>query len=417
MAIDINIATPNLDQVTTSGNTTRTDIEFINNSGVLLENTSRLREGTIDSGAGGGIAQICAVGYELKWEAGSQYVMDGNGTYIREVNHKFNTIPTSTNDKTEGFYVGSRWILDNGDVYVCTDWTENAAVWEIVPNADWNATSGSTAIANKPTIPSIAGLVPDTRNLTINGTTYDLSADRSWTIAATASTLQHEVKAGEAMTKGQAVYVSSADGTNMIVSKASNVSEATSSKTMGLIIQNLATNGKGYVITEGLLAGLNTSSATAGDPVWLGTGGNLIYGLINKPAAPAHLVFIGIVTRANPSNGEIFVRVQNGFELQELHNVSITSVAGGNQLEYDSTTSLWKNVKIQYTVELVDALTVDFYAPYNMIINSVSNVLNAPTITIQDDGAAYTLGNTIAIGSKVTVTASTLSVVNLNITK
>jgi hypothetical protein len=210
-------------------------------------------------------------------------------------------------------------------------------------NSDWNATSGVAEILNKPTIPSIAGLVPDTRNLTINGTTYDLSADRSWVIAATASTLQHAVKAGEAMTKGQAVYVSSADGTNMIVSKASNVTEATSSKTMGLIIETLALNGQGTVITEGLLAGLNTSSATAGDPVWLGTNGNLIYGLINKPAAPAHLVFIGIVTRANVSNGEIFVRVQNGFELQELHNVSITSVADNNLLQYDSATSLWKN--------------------------------------------------------------------------
>lgn len=190
---------------------------------------------------------------------------------------------------------------------------------------------------------AINGLVPNTRNLTINGVTYDLSADRSWVIAATASTLQHGVKAGEAMTKGQAVYVSSADGTNMIVSKASNATEATSSKTMGLIIQNLAINGQGFVITEGLLAGLNTSTATAGDPVWLGTGGNLIYGLINKPAAPAHLVFIGIVTRANVSNGEIFVRVQNGFELQELHNVAISSLTDGQTLTYESATSLWKN--------------------------------------------------------------------------
>lgn len=341
--IDVNITTPNLQEVTDSGNTTNNDVAFTDNAGILLENTSRLREGTLDSGAGGGIAQICAVGYELKWEAGSQYVMDGNGTLIREVNHKFNIVPDLNNDSTEGFYVGSRWILDNGDVYVCTDSTSTAAVWEIIPNADWNATSGSTAIANKPSIPSIAGLVPDTRNLTINGVTYDLSADRSWVIAATASTLQHEVKAGEAMTKGQAVYVSSADGTNMIVSKASNVSEPTSSKTMGLIIQNLAANGKGYVITEGLLTGLNTASANAGDPVWLGTGGNLIYGLINKPAAPAHLVFIGIVTRANASNGEIFVRVQNGFELQELHNVDITSVANNDLLQYDSATLVWKN--------------------------------------------------------------------------
>ena len=292
--------------------------------------------------------------------------------------------------------------------------------------------------------PTVDGYVPETRTITIDGVSQDLSADRNWDVipsggttgqilakiddtsynlewienfANYTSTLKHEVKAGEAMTKGQAVYVSSADGTNMIVSKASNATEATSSKTMGLIAQTLAHNGKGFVITEGLLSGLNTASATAGDPVWLGTGGDLIYGLINKPAAPAHLVFIGIVTRANISNGEIFIRVQNGFELQELHNVSITSPTGGSGLEYQSSTSLWIDAGIQYTVELVAALTVDFYAPYNMSITSVSNVLNSPTITLQDDGVSYTLGNTIAIGSKVTVTASTISVVNLNITK
>lgn len=387
--IDINITTPNLQEVTDSGNTTNNDVAFTDNAGILLENTSRLREGTLDSGAGGGIAQICAVGYELKWEAGSQYVMDGNGTLIREVNHKFNIIPDLNNDSTEGFYVGSRWILDNGDVYVCTDSTATAAVWEIVPNADWNATGGSTAIANKPSIPSIAGLVPDTRNLTINGVTYDLSADRSWVIAATASTLQHEVKAGEAMTKGQAVYVSSADGTNMIVSKASNVSEPTSSKTMGLIIQNLATNGKGYVITEGLLTGLNTSSANAGDPVWLGTGGNLIYGLINKPAAPAHLVFIGIVTRANASNGEIFVRVQNGFELQELHNVDITSVADNNLLQYDSATSLWKNESLS-TAGIQPTLV----SGTNIKTINGNSLLGSGDLVISGGGGAIAVGTT-----------------------
>jgi hypothetical protein len=75
------------------------------------------------------------------------------------------------------------------------------------------------------------------------------------------------------------------------------------------------------------------------------------------------------------------------------------------------------NIPIKYTIELVAALTVDFYAPYNLSIDSITNILNAPTITIQDDGAAYTLGNTIAIGSKITVTASIASVVTLNVTR
>ena len=75
------------------------------------------------------------------------------------------------------------------------------------------------------------------------------------------------------------------------------------------------------------------------------------------------------------------------------------------------------NVPIKYTIELIDALTVDFYAPYNLSIDSVTNILNAPTTTLQDDNVAYTLGNTIASGSKITVTVNTAAVVTLNVTR
>ncbi len=53
---------------------------------------------------------------------------------------------------------------------------------EVNVNADWNAVSGDAQILNKPTIPSIAGLVPDTRTITINGTTQDLSANRTFSV-------------------------------------------------------------------------------------------------------------------------------------------------------------------------------------------------------------------------------------------
>lgn len=167
------------------------------------------------------------------------------------------------------------------------------------------------------------------------------------------SQVKHEVKAGVALTKGQAVYVTSANGTNMIVGKSSNATEATSSKTMGLIAQDLANNGIGYVITEGLLAGLDTSAASAGDPVWLGTNGGLLYGLANKPVAPANMVFIGIVTRVQSNNGEIFVKVQNGFELNELHDVAISAIANNDLLMYESATSLWKNKTLAQILTLV----------------------------------------------------------------
>lgn len=74
-------------------------------------------------------------------------------------------------------------------------------------------------------------------------------------------------------------------------------------------------------------------------------------------------------------------------------------------------------LKPKYTVELIDALTVDFYAPYNLSIDSVTNILNSPTTTLKDDGVSYTLGNTIASGSKITVTVNTAAVVTLNATR
>lgn len=195
---------------------------------------------------------------------------------------------------------------------------------EVNVNADWLATSGDALILNKPTsLPS--------------------------------SVLKHSVKYGEALTIGQAVYVSSADGTNMIVSKADYSTESTSSKTLGLATASGALNYQGEVVTEGLLAGLDTSTATIGDAVWLGDNGNLLYGLANKPVAPNHMVFIGIVTRANLNNGEIFVKVQNGFELQEIHNVLIQSLVDKHILYWDSATSLWKNTNINSVIGFTPA--------------------------------------------------------------
>lgn len=163
------------------------------------------------------------------------------------------------------------------------------------------------------------------------------------------STVKHLVKSdyNGTLYKGQAVYVSGStgnDGTNMLVVRASNVGEPTSSKTLGLLEQDLQKNGIGYVVTEGLLSGLNTNSATAGDPVWLGIDGNLIYGLTNKPVAPAHLVFIGIVTRKQQNNGEIFVKVQNGFEVEEIHNIVLTDKAAGDTIVWNGGTWVNRNI-------------------------------------------------------------------------
>jgi len=251
-------------------------------------------------------------------------------------------------------------------------------------------------------------------NLPAGGATGDILAKASGTdydvewISNYTSTVQHEVKAGVALTKGQAVYVSSANGTNMIVSKASNASESTSSKTMGLIASSAALNDFIFVITEGLLTGtggapLDTSTANAGDPVWLGTNGNLIFGLANKPVAPAHLVFLGIVTRSSATVGEIFVKVQNGFELGELHDVDALNASNNDGLFYNTTTSLWEHKSIA---------TALGYTPENQANKSTSTSLGTsdtlyPTQNAVKVYADNLLGNANALVYKGTIDCST----------
>jgi hypothetical protein len=57
-------------------------------------------------------------------------------------------------------------------------------------------------------------------------------------------------------------------------------------------------------------------------------------------------VYLGVVTRSNTNNGEIFVKVQNGYELEELHNVSISDATNGDILTYNSATSVWENIGV-----------------------------------------------------------------------
>lgn len=124
--------TPPLADVLNQGNTSGpNDIIFDTSQGLQFNNSSKLREGTTDAGLGGnnGIAQVCSLDYELKWEAGRLYVMQQDGTTIRQSLYNFTTTPTATDDSTKGYAVGSLWTLDDGTTYECIDATATSADW------------------------------------------------------------------------------------------------------------------------------------------------------------------------------------------------------------------------------------------------------------------------------------------------
>jgi len=138
------------------------------------------------------------------------------------------------------------------------------------------------------------------------------------------------------LTTGTCVYLFGATGDHATVKRADNNSDATSSKTIGLVGASITASNNGPVITRGYVDGINLSTGyTAGDVLWLGEAGAFT---TTKPTAPDHLVFIGVVVRAT-NNGIIYVATQNGYELDELHNVSLPSPASGEFLKYNG--SLW----------------------------------------------------------------------------
>lgn len=147
--------------------------------------------------------------------------------------------------------------------------------------------------------------------------------------------------AGQTIYRGQPVYIYGANGANPLIRVASNTGEGTSSKTIGLMAQDVLPNAFGFVVSEGMLEGFDTSSGQAGDAMWLGTTGDIIYGLANKPYGNNHLVYLGNVLRSSVNNGKVYIKVQNGFEISELHKVYAQSPEDKHSLIYDSGSGAW----------------------------------------------------------------------------
>lgn len=462
-----------LNEVLIEGNTTGGEDIFVSDGdAIFFDNGSRVRKGVTDAGNGGakGVALVCSLDYELKWEAGRLYTMQQDGFTIREVSHNFTITPTANDDITKGFVIGSRWILDNGDVYVCSDETASAAVWALqvasVPTLQEvtdegsittnmitvgdtagiysevgdsyvgtangtndtyayiasdgslglgngthestlkntaattdgiilefpNKAAGSYTIATTGDIPSISGLVPytgATQNVDLG--TYNLIADQvalnvtpNGTLAVGATEWNDTLGSSQTLLKGgsvtlkngvdlvarvvnkvspnttltkaayQVVKVSGAQGQRLAVNLAQANNDNNSADTLGVVTETIAPNQEGFIITVGQIENINTTGSLQGE-TW--ADGDVLYlsptvaGRITnvKPTgATGHIVIIGYVEYAHVNNGKIYVKIMNGWELDELHNVYINTgtLANNDALIYESSTQLWKNKTI-----------------------------------------------------------------------
>lgn len=144
---------------------------------------------------------------------------------------------------------------------------------------------------------------------------------------------------GSAVGKGKVVYIVGATGGTPEFALSDASTEPTSSKTIGITREAISNNAVGYITVLGIIKGLNTAAYAEGDNLWLSTTAGEFTD--TRPTAPDHGVHVGYVVKSDASNGEVYVYVQNGFELQELHNVLFTSLTSGDNLQYNG--SLWVN--------------------------------------------------------------------------
>jgi hypothetical protein len=163
-------------------------------------------------------------------------------------------------------------------------------------------------------------------------------------VAGQAGTLVREVRntTGATLTKGTVVYINGANGNKPTVAKAQANAESTSARTLGLLQNNIANNSNGFVVVIGDLTGLDTSAIAEGTQLYLSSTVAGEY-TTTKQVAPAHMVYVGKVTRSHPTLGQIEVYIQNGFELDELHDVLISGETDGQVLQFEGASGLWKN--------------------------------------------------------------------------
>lgn len=234
----------------------------------------------------------------------------------------------------------------------------------------------SVASLNDSSIRVIKGTT--TTDITIKSVTNSINAKRLVTKVYNNS--------GVTIARGAVVYINGRHSSNYpTILPAQANSEENSYKTFALVEDDIADKAIGYVVQSGSIEGLNlpTSTYTDGDIVYLSP--TIAGGITNvKPLAPNHICKLGSVTRSHPTLGSIEVKIENGWQLDELSDVSIPLVpADSVLLQFSRVDSLWHDVTItnaignRYIRPSDTTSMLNPYARTNSVNASLATKLNA----------------------------------------
>jgi hypothetical protein len=200
-------------------------------------------------------------------------------------------------------------------------------------------------------IPSAEGVMSwdntdGTVRLSVKGNTYSVPIGQS-----VISRVRNNTGGNLLRTNYQVVKVAGAQGQRLAVTLAQANNDANSASTLGLVCENISNNQEGFIVNIGQIVNINTTGNLQGE-TW--NDGDVLYlsptvaGAITniKPTAPQHTVILGYVEYAHANNGKIYVKIDNGYELEELHDVSAEPFINNGLLYRDTTLNLWKSATI-----------------------------------------------------------------------
>lgn len=215
----------------------------------------------------------------------------------------------------------------------------------------------------------------------------------------------------------QAVKISTAQGQKLAVDLAQADNDINSTDTIGLIKENINVNQTGDITILGQLLEINTTGSlqsetwTDGDVLYLSstTAGKVTN--IKPTGLTGHLVVLGYVEYAHAVHGKIYVKITNGFELDELHNVYInpSTLTNNDVLTYESSSQLWKNKQSNYLQNVTKDITDSTALTGTIAITLMKSIL-IPANTFATGDIVKILSR--AIRSTATGSASNLFYIN-----
>lgn len=184
---------------------------------------------------------------------------------------------------------------------------------------------------------------------------------------------------GSSLLNGTVVYINGAQGQRPTAAKARADQDSTSKAVLGMVTFDIASapNSEGFVTTEGLVRGLDTTaSGIANGETWA-VGDRLFLsattaGVLTKtmPIAPNNTVVIGVVLQVHPTHGTIFVSPNVGWHINEISDIYVNDPQNGDVLTYSTGNGRWQNAQPVGPVPLSKTLTYNLDGTLNTISDS-----------------------------------------------